>query len=245
MSEMNFPTMGRRARMAVAAGLIALLACLALLGSADNPAKANSENQVKRAPSQAVLLGQAGLKARPNCPDQCTALAIGNILQGKIGDVANAYRVPFAGKITRWNIALGKPIRKDWLMFKERFGAPKAGLAVLRKVKVKGKVRFRLRVRTALQGLGRYLGSTAGFTPARPIPVHKGEFVALVVPTWAPALSQTKSTDGSWVVSRKRSTCMESPNMQNSKPQLKLGSLAEYGCRFTGIATYRVRVVSR
>lgn len=240
MSEKIFPTAGRRLQRIVAvSGLAAMLGGLALVSG--------SENRADAAPkaTQAVLLGQAGLKARPNCPDACTAFAIGNILQAKIGNVANAYRVPFVGKITRWNIALGKPVRRDWLQFKENFGPPKAGLAVLRKVKVNGKVRYKLRKRTALQGLGRYLGSTAAFTPARPIPVNKGDFVALVVPTWAPALSQSKTSNGSWVVSRKRTTCMQSPNKMNSKPQLKIGSLAEYGCRYTGIATYRVRVVSR
>lgn len=223
--------------IAAAVAIFALAGTIAVLGAPGNQANA--------APKQAVVLGAAGAKAEPNCPQACTALAIGSVLQAKIGDAGNAYQVPFVGQITQWKLALGSPSRSDWMSFKERFGSPKAGIAVLRKFNFDGKIRYKLRRRSPLVGLGRYFGKTPTFKLAQPLRVNKGDFVALVVPTWAPALSQSTDTDGSWVVSRDRSTCNQAPNMQNSQAQLKVGTFAPYGCRFEGIATYRVRVESR
>lgn len=260
-------TVGRRTVVAAAlAGLLALLAGLAIFSGPGNQADA--------APGRAVYLGKASAKRIPLCPQRCQGLAIVSGFQAKAGGVGNAYRVPFVGRITRWRIKLGEPSRSQRNFFTRRFGKPpQAAIGVLVKKKRKGRVTYKLRRRTRIQGLNRYLGKTATFDLPRPMKVNKGDYLALIIPTWAPALSVPRAcevitADGeskmrrpavcaafnqnnSWVASRSKSQCFRPNgsarviNEKNSQPQIKVNSLMPYGCRFEGALTYGVRVERR
>lgn len=246
-------------RTALAAALTVLVALVAGLALTGIPA-----NQADAAPGRAVYLGAANAKRVPLCPDRCSSLAIVSGFQAKAGGVGNAYRVPFVGNITRWRIKLGKPSRSQRLFFERNFGIqPQAALGVLAKVSRNGKVRYKLRRRSKIQNLNRFLGKTATFNLGQPMRVNKGDFVALIVPTWAPALAEPAACalvggkmrnptvceafnlNNNWIASRDRTTCKQSPNMNNSQPQTKVNSLAAYGCRFNGALTYGARVERR
>ncbi|MBN8868595.1 MAG: hypothetical protein J0H66_01795 [Solirubrobacterales bacterium] len=265
MSAKTFPTIGRRTQVAAAlAGLVALLAGLAIMNGPGNEAGA-AEGGASAA-GQAVYLGKASAKRIPLCPQRCSGLAIVSGFQAKAGGTANAYQVPFVGKITRWRIKLGEPNASDMKFFQNRFGMqPQAAIGVLARRSQNGKVVYKLRRRSQVQNLTNFLGKTATFTVPG-IKVNKGDYVALLVPTWAPALStpracQVINTAGdvvnpavcdqfnqnnSWVASRNRKTCnAKKINAKNSQPQMKINSLASYGCRFNGALTYGVRVESR
>lgn len=257
MPSISFRQVGRRTQViAAVAGLAALLAGIAILSGPGNRADA--------APGKAVYVGKQNAKRIPLCPQRCSALAIVSGIQAKAGGIANAYRVPFVGNVTRWRLKLGKPNMTQRNFFERRFGAqPQAALGVLAKKRQGGKIVYKLRRRTATQGLNRFLGKTATFDLAQPMKVNKGDYLALIVPTWAPALSVPPACEvvrnkvknptvcdafnenNSWVASRDRSTCAQLPNMKNSQPQIKVGSLAGYGCRFNGALTYGARVESR
>lgn len=254
-------TVSRSTQAAAAlAALVALIAGIAILSGPGNQAGA--------APGKAVYLGQSNAKRIPLCPERCSGLAIVSGFQAKAGGVANAYRVPYVGNITRWRLRLGKPNMSQRNFFERRFGTqPQAALGVLAKKVQGGKVTYKLRRRTAIQGLNRFFGKTATFNLPQPMRVNKGDYVALIVPTWAPALSVPPAcelimvgnkeqernaavcnqfnTNNSWVASRERSTCAQVPNMRNSVPQMKVNSLSPYDCRFNGALTYGVRVESR
>ncbi len=258
MSAKTFPSLGRRTQVvAAAAGLIALLAGLAFLSGPGNRADA--------APGQAVYLGQANAKRIPLCPERCSGLAIVSGFQAKAGGVGNAYRVPFVGTITRWRIKLGSPDASQRRFFENRFGKqPQAAIGVLARKVVNGKTVFKLRRRSQVRNLTPHFGKTATFNLPG-IKVNKGDFVALIIPTWAPALSIPRACapvgsagdvvnpkvcdqfneNNNWVASRDRSTCLQAPNMRNSQPQIKVNTLVPYGCRFNGALTYGVRVESR
>ncbi len=252
---------GRRTQLVAAlAGLVALLAGVAFLSGPGNQADA--------APGKAVYLGKMSAKRIPLCPERCQALAIVSGFQAKAGGVPNAYRVPFVGQITRWRIKLAEPTAKQQRFFKNRFGdEPQAAIGILAKRKQNGKIVYKLRRRTQIQDLSRFLGRTATFNLPRPVKVNKGDYISLIVPTWAPALSVPRACkpitvnrentvvnpavcdafneNNSWIASRNRTTCNKQPTMKNSQAQIKINSVAQYGCRFNGALTYGIRVESR
>jgi hypothetical protein len=258
MSAKTLQTVGRRTQLVAAlAGLLALLGGLAILSGPGNSAGA--------APGQAVYIGQASAKRVPLCPQRCSGLAIVSGFQAKAGGIGNAYRVPFVGKMTRWRIKLGQPNRMQTNFFTSRFGTkPQAAIGVLSQKKMNGKVVYKLRRRTQMQDLTKHLGKTATFNLPQPMNVNEGDYLALIVPTWAPALSvpracqvvngemvnetvcDTFNENNNWIASRNRKTCNAKViNRNNSQAQVKVGSLVPYGCRFNGALTYGVRVERR
>ncbi|MDQ2622265.1 MAG: hypothetical protein M3Y45_04405, partial [Actinomycetota bacterium] len=199
---------------------------------------------------QTVILGANGPMPEARCPANCFGLAIVTGMQTKLDGIVNPYRVPFNGEITAWKLGLGKPNKAQRKFFQDRFGQrPQAGLAVLKKVRVDGKVRYLLRKRSPLQGLNRVLGTNASFKLDKPIKVAKGNFIALTIPTWAPALAMPAGLTNqgfNWRASRNRSTCRKTITRETSRPQQGVGSKREYGCRFDGEQLlYRVKIRSR
>jgi len=234
----------------------ALLLSAVILSSTSN---AGAEVALKAKKSK--VLGAIGKLPEARCPADCSGLAIVSGFQSEIGGVGNAYRVPYKGFITKWKISLGKPTRSQRNFFEERFGTtPKAGISVIKPVRVNGKKRYKLMKRSPILGLNKYMGKVSSIALKKPIPVKKGQYVALTVPTWATALGARyleengeivrengkPVLDGeySWRASRERDNC-GTPNMQNSAPQTEPGSRFEYGCRFYGgQLLYRVKVVT-
>jgi hypothetical protein len=275
MSAKTFRTVGRRTQAAAAlAGLVALFAGVAFLSGPGNQAGAAdgavSADGAVAASGKAVYLGRPSAKRIPLCPQRCSAVAIVSGIQAKAGGKPNAYRVPFVGKITRWRIKLGDPGPKQVAYFKSHFGAePQAAIGILSKREAGGKIVYKLRRRTQMKNLTAFFGRTATFNLPRPVNVNKGDFVSLIVPTWAPALStppacqvtngvmrnegvcNTFNLNNSWVASRTRKQCFNSDgslkriNMRTSQAQVKVNTLQTYGCRFNGALTYGVRVESR
>lgn len=229
---------------------IALTAAGLLLAGRDSASSAGATEPAGASARQAVVLGAGGPMPEARCPAKCFGLAIVTGIQTKIDGMTSPYRVPFNGEITAWKLGLGKPDKAQRKFFQDRFGQrPQAGLAVLKQVRVKGKVRYLLRKRSPLQGLNRVLGTNASFKLDKPIKVAKGNIIALTIPTWAPALAMpTGLTDQgySWRASRARSTCRKPISRKTSRPQQGVGSKREYGCRFDGEQLlYRVKVRSR
>jgi hypothetical protein len=72
-------------------------------------------------------------------------------------------------------------------------------------------------------------GETGLFALARPIPVVKGEIVALTVPTWLPALSVGYADSTSWRASRSVAQCQ---HVGVSTMQTTTGSKRAYDCLY-------------
>lgn len=257
--------LSRAARIAIATLIgAALCASVLVLGSSGD---ANAEEQAVKA-KRTEVLGAVGQMKTPMCPQRCEGLALVTGIQSSINGVSTPFRVPFNGKITKWKIALGKPTKSQREFFETNFGArPEAGISVLKKVKVDGKVQYLLRRRSPIEGLNRSLGTVTSFSLKKPLKVAKGNYVALTVPTWAPALwtpnacqyvegSTTVMVDAaactrvrenySWRASRDRDKCTPAQLKATSRPQQEVGSKRAYGCRFDGSQLlYRVKISNR
>ncbi|MGK2954193.1 MAG: hypothetical protein ACSLFI_00750 [Solirubrobacterales bacterium] len=254
--SLNSYGLTRSMRILTAVILGAALLAGAFMISSNNDAKAEPATRAKKT----KVLGAIGKFPNALCPSNCEALAIVSGFQSEINGVSNPYRVPYNGFVTKWKIGLGKVNKEQRDFFAENFGRkPKAGISILKPVTVKGKRRYKLMKRSPVEGLNKYMGKVSSISLKNPIPVKKGWFVALTVPTWAPALAtfETRNMnpdpDWSWRASRDRmkvsstkTTCDLPINMNNSEPQTEPGSKRQYGCRFEGAQMlYRVKVTNQ
>lgn len=264
--SVNSLGLSRTARIAIAAGLGAVLfASVLMVGSSGN---AGAETATKA--KKVEVLGAIGKMKPAMCPQRCEGLAFVSGIQSSINGVNTPFRVPFNGQITKWKIALGKPNKSQRMFFENNFGArPEAGISVLKKVKVGGQTQYLLRRRSPIVGLNRSLGTVTSFTLDKPLKVAKGNYVALTVPTWAPALwtpnacaPNTETTtpndvinedkcdkvreNYSWRASRDRDKCAPEQLKSTSTPQTEVGTKRQYGCRFDGSQLlYRVKITNR
>jgi hypothetical protein len=211
--------------------VVALVAALVLAtGGSSSAGAADSDKQT-------VTLGAVGSMPAGQCPKSCEALAVVSGIQSRIDGVGTPFKVPFSGKITKWQLGLGKPNKSQRQFFEQNFGKkPKAGISVLKKIKVDGKTKYKLRKRSPIQGLNKDMGTVATYKRDKPLPVNKGNYIALTVPTWAPALASVGLSDAdySWRASRNPKTCSKPINRQTSSPQTKKNSQRRYGCSFSG-----------
>jgi hypothetical protein len=122
-------------------------------------------------------------------------------------------------------------------------GAPSAQLTVLRPVASNGGARWAVAAQSPVMPLQPYLGGVVEFPLIAPLPVVKGEALAITVPTWAPILTFGLSTsDFSYTQSHtqiltgtgaaRKSSCETTTT--STLAQLTLGQQAQYTCAFQG-----------
>ena len=81
--------------------------------------------------------------------------------------------------------------------------------------------------------LGSVLGTRQTFTLNQPLKMRKGEFLALTIPTWAPAFAvNLGSKTNVWRSSRVAGKCSGTGNIKAGKPQQKVHSVHSYGCDY-------------
>ncbi len=157
------------------------------------------------APAKIAELGQLGDGVRGACPENCQAVSRTTGYQAKVGPERTLYQAPADGRIVAWTIALGKPGPKQTAFFTERLGgASQAAIVVLEPDK---KLVRRVVAKAPLQQLTEYFGQVVQFPLKRSLPIRKGQYVGLSVPSWAPALQIGLGSDTSWRASRARDTC--------------------------------------
>ncbi len=150
-------------------------------------------------------LGAMADEIRGSCPDNCQAVTRSTGYQAKVGPSRDLYRAPANGRIVAWSIALGKPGPKQTAFFTERLGgASQAAIVVLAPAK---KLVRQVVAKAPVQNLTDYFGSIVQFPLERSLPVKKGQFIGLTVPSWAPALQIGLGSDTSWRSSRAADGC--------------------------------------
>lgn len=207
---------------------LTIISLTALLGSTGGKADA-----AQATPSAvAIVLGGADPMPEPACPLNCLVIPGLSGIQTSLASGAAPFRVPATGKITAWKIYLGKPTAKDRQSLNDMFGSPpQASISILQRINTDSGTKFRLQRKSPVVGLNRYLGTVATFRLEEPLRAVKGQFVALTIPTWAPAFADELGTsDYSWRASRQPDKC------SSTKPsaQLLVGSKRFYGCKFKG-----------
>lgn len=193
--------------------------------------------------SEVGVLGTTTPATVPSCPaSPCLAVSRTTGFQVKVGKVANPLRVPRAGSIVAWTIALGKPNATQIKFFNaNEGGAAEAGIAVLRPQKSPN-LTYKLIAQSPLVKLQAYFGKTAQFPLASTIVAKKGDVVALTVPTWAPALALGFGNDTSWRASRPRKQCTST---STQTAQTAIGGEVQYYCLYlTARLTYSATLIS-
>lgn len=144
---------------------------------------------------------------RGSCPSNCQAVSRTTGYQAKVGPDRNVYKAPADGRLVAWTIALGKPGPKQTEFFTERLGgASQAALVVLDPGK---KLMNRVVAKSPIQTLTPYFGTQVQFPLDQTLKIKKGQFAAITVPTWAPALQIGLGSDTSWRSSRGADGCSD------------------------------------
>ena len=156
-------------------------------------------------PAKIAELGQMADGIRGACPENCQAVSRTTGYQAKVGPERTLYQAPADGRVVAWTIALGKPGPKQTAFFTERLGGEsQAAIVVLAPDK---KLVRRVVAKAPLQALTDYFGQIVQFPLANSLPIKKGQYVGLSVPSWAPALQIGLGADTSWRASRAKDTC--------------------------------------
>src|SRR4051794_36014817 len=231
----NAGSAGGRGRLALVIGLAGCLGLLVALGASAGAATPSKTT---------VVLGSTATVPDPSCPESpCQAIGSVTGFQISTGQGSLPFSVRRAGKIKSWTLTLSQPTSSQRSFFNGFFGTPpEARLAILRRVPGTTPPRYNLRAQGSIHVLSPYLGQTVKFGAS--LPVEKGDIVGLTVPTWAPAFAQGLPTDNAWRASREPGKCLNSTDVRQGEPQLKLGVRATYGCRYsTARLLYTVTVV--
>ena len=157
------------------------------------------------APAKITELGQLPDGVLGVCPLNCQAVSRTTGYQAKVGPDRALYQAPADGRIVAWSVALGNPGPKQTEFFAERLGGEsQAAIVVLDTQK---KLVRRVVGKSPLQKLTDYFGQLAQFPLERTLPIKKGQYVGLSVPSWAPALQLSLGSDTSWRASRPKDSC--------------------------------------
>ena len=77
------------------------------------------------------------------------------------------------------------------------------------------------------------LGSRQTFTLSRPLKIRKGEFLALTIPTWAPAFAVNLSSGNNvWRSSREEGKCGQRPTSRPASRSRRSARPGSYGCDY-------------
>ncbi len=195
------------------------------------------------APAAITELGVMAEGLRGSCPRDCNAISRTTGYQAKVGPDRTLYQAPADGRIVAWTIALGKPGPKQNAYFTERLGGePQAAIIVLATQK---KLVRRVVAKAPLQRLSRYLGATVQFPLKQTLPVKKGQYIGLTVPTWAPALQVGLGSDSSWRASRLARQCGDRSIVSIQTSLIGARTSSEFGCLYkTTRLTYSATFIS-
>ena len=157
------------------------------------------------APAAITELGQLPDGVLGVCPLDCQAVSRTTGYQAKVGPDRALYQAPADGRIVAWSMALGNPGPKQTAFFAERLGGESVAAIVV--LATEKKLVRRVVAKAPLQKLTDYFGQVAQFPLAQTLPIKKGQYVGLSVPSWAPALQLSLGSDTSWRASRPKDSC--------------------------------------
>jgi hypothetical protein len=207
---------------------LAIVAVTALLASA------------AAADARIVEIGRAGGAAPPSCPgNPCLAVARTTGYMAQSGTTKGSYRVPASGRIVAWTVDLSTPSPSQVAYFNGRFGNASAAITILRRGKKKLQ-RFNVG-QAPMKSLAPYFGEEVQFPLRESLRVHRGDIVALSVPTWAPVLSQLLGDGTAWLASRPRGGC-DDTDTQTVHDE---AGPTRYRCKYAARLAYSATLVTQ
>jgi hypothetical protein len=188
-----------------------------------------------------IEIGQVAGAAGPSCPaTPCEVISRTTAFQTRVAGRRRMFVAPRDGRIVAWSISLGTPRPRQRRFFEENLGgAAQAGITVLKQ----GDRRFgRVTAESPVQTLTPYFGQTVQFPLTTSLAIHRGDVVALTVPTWAPALGLGMGRDTVWRASRDADACDDT---QTQSAQTDLRDLTQYKCAYrTARLTYSATLIT-
>jgi hypothetical protein len=190
------------------------------------------------ASARLVELGGTGDAATLNCPGTAEDLCVAAVrMTGYQGRVSNGPKNPFYirrdGHLVAFTVQLSKPTTEETAFFNDNFGSPStARISVLRRGTTrKTRLQHRLINQSDRFALNSYFGSKPTFVFDRPIPVKKGNWIALTVPTWAPLLAKDQARANWWRSSRPSDSC-DPPKSLRQFALEDLREVTTFGCTY-------------
>jgi hypothetical protein len=190
------------------------------------------------APSAAaatIQLTNTGTVTAPSCPaNPCAAISRTTAIQSADGAGTSPFVITEPGRITAWSVTLALPDRAQIHYFdKHEQGTARAAIGVLRNL---GDSTYELVAKSPVVHLQPWFGKTATIRLRRPLRVKPTETIALIVPTWVPALALNFPADTTWAASRASGQCTD---VALQTVQDVVGSQTTYACSYpTGQVTY-------
>ncbi|PZR69293.1 MAG: hypothetical protein DLM63_02085 [Solirubrobacterales bacterium] len=188
------------------------------------------------APAQAAIteIGDLPNMPAPSCPGvDCTAITRTTGIQTLTAGNRGSYQSPVAQKqqrVVAFTLKLGNPNATEITFFNSHAGGPaEAQLAVIRGGR-KQKTLLQVVAVSEVFSLQPWFGQTVQFPLVTSLPIRKGDFIGLTVPTWAPVLAVGQGTSNAWSASRK---LCATANVFDQTAQTIPGRLARFGCSFT------------
>jgi hypothetical protein len=220
----SFAWLPRGSRPAAAAVLLAALALLVPLAAGAGAASSTKTT---------VVLGSTSTMPNPSCPGlPCQAVGSVTGFQVSTAQSSLPFRVTREGEVTAWTLTLAQPTNQQRSFFNGFFGTPpEARLSILRRVAGTSPPVYTLRSQGSIHVLSPYLGQTVKFGAS--LKVEKGDIVGITIPTWAPAFAQSLSSKNAWRASREEGKCTNTTDVRQGQPQIKVGTRATYGCRYS------------
>jgi hypothetical protein len=180
------------------------LVATALAASALLPAVASAKITEMGAVPDGVRGSCPGI---PSDDQSCQSLTKSTAYQAKVGPDRELYQAPADGRIVAWTAALGNPSKTQVAFFQKNYGGEaQAAIVVLDSGK---KLSRTVVAKGPVTNLGSYFGQTVQFPLTTTLPIKKGQYVALTVPTWAPVMQLALGADTSWRSSRAASGCLD------------------------------------
>jgi hypothetical protein len=182
-------------------------------------------------------LGQLPDGVHGVCPDACQAISHTTGYQAKVGPDRTLYEAPADGRIVAWTVALGKPGPKQTAFFSDHLGGESSAAIVV--LAADKKLARHVVAKGPLQKLTNYLGQTVQFPLTESLPIKKGQYVGLTVPSWAPLLQLALGSDTSWRASRPKTLCGDPAVTSMQTALLGDKSSATFACLYrTARLTY-------
>jgi hypothetical protein len=192
------------------------------------------------ASARMIELGGTADDVPLNCPQQGDVLCVAAVrmtgYQGRAsGGPKNPFYIRRDGHLIAFTVKLAKPTDDEVNFFTSNFGSPSmARISVLRRGTTrKTRLDHRLIRQSDRFRLDPYFGSKPTFVFDRPIPVKKGNWIALTVPTWAPLLASPIARDNWWRSSRPSDSCDPPKNLRHFEME-DLREVAQFGCTYHG-----------
>ena len=192
------------------------------------------------ASARLIELGGTADAVSLNCPGttevQCVAAVRMTGYQGRSsGGPKNPYYIRRDGHLIAFTVQLSKPTAEEVDFFNSSFGTPStARISVLRRGDTrKTRLSHRLIRQSDRFTLNPYFGSKPTFVFDQPIPVKKGNWIAITVPTWAPLLATPVARENWWRSSRPSDSC-DPPQSLRQFAMEDLREVTKFGCTYHG-----------